>query len=166
MCDNAKKIMQKLDRPDISKQQQILREKEEQLIKEEEEIKAPEPEPVPLTEEPTLSFKKQAKLDKKKEAKQNAKLKAQQLKQKEAEMKAQKAQQRKQQKQTPAAAQPTEEILSSLGQKEVMKLPTLVALNEDAGRGGSLVSKRVKFQRDESYDATKVPQRGSSRGTS
>ena len=29
-----------------------------------------------------------------------------------------------------------------------------------------MVSKKVKFQRDESYDATKVPQRGSSRGTS
>lgn len=47
-----------------------------------------------------------------------------------------------------------------------MKLPSLGALNQDAGRGGSVVSKRVKFQRDESYDGTKVPQRGSSRGTS
>lgn len=93
MCDNAKKIIEKLDRPDVSKQQQILREKEEAL---KEEVKVPDPEPEPVTpiEEP-LSFKKQAKLDKKKEAKQNAKLKAQQLKQKEAELKAQKAQQRK-----------------------------------------------------------------------
>jgi hypothetical protein len=47
-----------------------------------------------------------------------------------------------------------------------MKLPKLEVLNQDAGRGASLVSKKVKFQRDESYDAAKVPQRGSSRGTS
>ena len=47
-----------------------------------------------------------------------------------------------------------------------MKLPSLGALNKDAGRSTSHVSKRVTFQRDESYDATKVPQRGSSRGTS
>jgi hypothetical protein len=47
-----------------------------------------------------------------------------------------------------------------------MKLPNLQSLNKDAGRGSSMVSKKVKFQRDESYDATKVPQRGSSRGTS
>lgn len=39
MCDNAKKIIEKLDRPDVAKQQAILKEKEEETKKE--EIKAP-----------------------------------------------------------------------------------------------------------------------------